>query len=267
MLLDQQDFRLTETRSGDAPVMCRMRETDNGSVPAERFGPCMARRVRALFRLQSRVAGQVLLQGGEALLQKRLLQVRAYNSKKKIDIAATGLHYSRRHAAIDLSHPTVLAVPRGWRTMISPYRLVKAKNGEFAAPRCGEFNFAAAVFCGQAAQIVCKQNHRVPGHGSAERKSPRPRSGTSITPLGDPPPGVASSYTCGYGNRSPRVAARSLKVDNGPVAWPTTGHFKHDQKGRCPRFDATPRRAARRTGPSTAAKIITLKYGPPFPKC
>ncbi|KYN18933.1 hypothetical protein ALC57_08776 [Trachymyrmex cornetzi] len=74
MLLDQQDFRLTETRSGDAPVMCRMRETDNGSVPAERFGPCMARRVRTLFRLQSRVAGQVLLQGGEALLQKRLLQ-------------------------------------------------------------------------------------------------------------------------------------------------------------------------------------------------
>ena len=67
-----------ETRSGDAPVMCRMRETDNGSVPAERFGPCMARRVRALFRLQSRVAGQVLLQGGEALLQKRLLQVRTY---------------------------------------------------------------------------------------------------------------------------------------------------------------------------------------------
>lgn len=65
-----------ETRSGDAPVMCRMRETDNGSVPAERFGPCMARRVRALFRLQSRVAGQVLLQGGEALLQERLLQVR-----------------------------------------------------------------------------------------------------------------------------------------------------------------------------------------------
>lgn len=65
-----------ETRSGDAPVMCRMRETDNGSVPAERFGPCMARRVRALFRLQSRVARQVLLQGGEALLQERLLQVR-----------------------------------------------------------------------------------------------------------------------------------------------------------------------------------------------
>lgn len=65
-----------ETRSGDAPVMCRMRETDNGSVPAECFGPCMACRVRALFRLQSRVARQVLLQGGEALLQERLLQVR-----------------------------------------------------------------------------------------------------------------------------------------------------------------------------------------------
>lgn len=68
-----------ETRSGDDPVMCRMRETDNGSVPAERFGPCMARRVRALFRLQSRAAGQVLLQGGEALLQERLFQVRAFN--------------------------------------------------------------------------------------------------------------------------------------------------------------------------------------------
>lgn len=65
-----------ETRSGDAPVMCRMRETDNGSVPAERFGPCMARRVRALLRLQSRAAGQMFLQGGEALLQERLLQVR-----------------------------------------------------------------------------------------------------------------------------------------------------------------------------------------------
>lgn len=64
-----------ETRSGDAPVMCRMRETDNGSVPAERFGSCMACRVRALFRLQSRATGQVLLQGGEALLQERLLQV------------------------------------------------------------------------------------------------------------------------------------------------------------------------------------------------
>jgi hypothetical protein len=65
-----------ETRSGDAPVMCRMRETDNGSVPAERFGPCMARRVRALFRLQSRAAGQVLLQGSEAFLQERFFQVR-----------------------------------------------------------------------------------------------------------------------------------------------------------------------------------------------
>ncbi|KYQ52720.1 hypothetical protein ALC60_08135 [Trachymyrmex zeteki] len=59
----------------------------------------MARRVRALFRLQSRVAGQVLLQGGEALLQKRLLQ-------------------------------SLITV---------------------AAPRCGEFNFAAAVFCGSQA--------------------------------------------------------------------------------------------------------------------
>lgn len=67
-----------ETRSGDAPVMCRMRETDNGSVPAERFGSCMARRVRALFRLQSRATGQVLLQGSEALLQERLLQVRVH---------------------------------------------------------------------------------------------------------------------------------------------------------------------------------------------
>jgi len=65
-----------ETRSGDAPVMCRMRETDNGSVPAERFGPCVARRLRALFRLQGHAAGQMLLQGGEALLQERLLQVR-----------------------------------------------------------------------------------------------------------------------------------------------------------------------------------------------
>lgn len=65
-----------ETRSGDAPAMCRMRQTDNGSVPAERFGSCMARRVRALFRLQSCATGQVLLQGGEALLQERLLQVR-----------------------------------------------------------------------------------------------------------------------------------------------------------------------------------------------
>lgn len=64
-----------ETRFGDAPVMCRMRETDNGSVPAERFGPCMARRVRALLRLQNHAAGQVLLQGSEALLQERLLQV------------------------------------------------------------------------------------------------------------------------------------------------------------------------------------------------
>lgn len=66
-----------ETRFGDAPVMCRMRETDNGSVPAERFGPCMARRVRALLRLQNHVAGQVLLQRSEALLQERLLQVSA----------------------------------------------------------------------------------------------------------------------------------------------------------------------------------------------
>lgn len=64
-----------ETRSGDAPVMCRMRQTDNGSVPAERFGPCMARRVRALLRMRSRAAGQVLLQGSEALLQERLFQV------------------------------------------------------------------------------------------------------------------------------------------------------------------------------------------------
>lgn len=53
-----------------------MRETDNGSVPAERFGPCMARRLRALLRLQSRAAGEMLLQGSEALLQERLLQVR-----------------------------------------------------------------------------------------------------------------------------------------------------------------------------------------------
>lgn len=66
-----------ETRFGNAPVMCRMRETDNGSVPAERFGPYMARRVRALLRLQNHATGQVFLQGSEALLQKRLLQVSA----------------------------------------------------------------------------------------------------------------------------------------------------------------------------------------------
>jgi len=57
--------------------MRRMRETDNGSVPAERFGPRVARRLRALLRLQGHAAGQMLLQGGEALLQERLLQVRA----------------------------------------------------------------------------------------------------------------------------------------------------------------------------------------------
>lgn len=55
--------------------MCRMRETNYGSVPAECFGPSMARRVRPLLRLQNHVAGQVFLQGSEAILQRGFLQV------------------------------------------------------------------------------------------------------------------------------------------------------------------------------------------------
>lgn len=55
--------------------MCRMRETNYGSVPAECFGPSMARRVRPLLRLQNHVAGQVFLKGSEAILQRGFLQV------------------------------------------------------------------------------------------------------------------------------------------------------------------------------------------------
>lgn len=55
--------------------MCRMRETNNGSVPAECFGPSVARRVRPLLRLQNHVAGQVFLEGSEAILQRGFLQV------------------------------------------------------------------------------------------------------------------------------------------------------------------------------------------------
>ncbi|KOX73604.1 LIM/homeobox protein Lhx1 [Melipona quadrifasciata] len=67
-------FMRWETWSGDAPVMCRMRETNYGSVPAECFGPSMARRVCPLLRLQNHVAGQVFLQGSEAVLQRGFLQ-------------------------------------------------------------------------------------------------------------------------------------------------------------------------------------------------
>lgn len=52
-----------------------MRETNNGSVPAECFGPSVARRVRPLLRLQNHVAGQVFLEGSEAILQRGFLQV------------------------------------------------------------------------------------------------------------------------------------------------------------------------------------------------
>lgn len=68
-------FRSRETWSGDDPVMCRMRETNYGSVPAECFGPGMARRVCPLLRLQNHVTGQVFLQGSEAVLQRGFLQV------------------------------------------------------------------------------------------------------------------------------------------------------------------------------------------------
>lgn len=68
-------LRSRKTRSGDAPVMCRMRETDTGSVHAQRFGSSMACPVCSLFRLRIRVTGQVLLQGSKTFLQGRLLQV------------------------------------------------------------------------------------------------------------------------------------------------------------------------------------------------
>lgn len=61
---------------------------------------------------------------------------------------------------------------------------------------------------------------------------------------------------CGYGNRSLRVAARSLKVDNGP--WRDR---RQGPSGPIKRTDvpvSTPR-----ARPSTAAKIIALKYGSP----
>lgn len=54
--------------------MCRMRETDTGSVHAQRFGSSMACPVCSLFRLRIRVTGQVLLQGSKTFLQGRLLQ-------------------------------------------------------------------------------------------------------------------------------------------------------------------------------------------------
>lgn len=62
-----------------------------------------------------------------------------------------------------------------------------------------------------------------------------------ITPPGGLRLGIANGYTCGYGNRSLRVAARSLKVDNGPWRDRRRGPFGPDQKGRCPRFDAARR--------------------------
>lgn len=67
---------------------------------------------------------------------------------------------------------------------------------------------------------------------------------------------IANGYMCGYGNRSLRVAARSLKVDNGP--WRDR---RRGPSGPIKRTDvpvSTPR-----ARPSTAAKIIALKYGSP----
>jgi len=50
--------------------------------------------------------------------------------------------------------------------MISPYRLVKAKNGEFAAQRCGKFNFAAVLFCGSRNRLQTKSpRSRTRSHG------------------------------------------------------------------------------------------------------
>lgn len=65
--------------------MCGMRQADYGQVPVQRAGPSLARGLRALLRLPESTAGEVLLEGGQALLQERLLQVssatpRIYNS-------------------------------------------------------------------------------------------------------------------------------------------------------------------------------------------
>lgn len=81
-----------------------MRETNYGSVPAECFGPSMARRVCPLLRLQNHVAGQVFLQGSEAVLQRGFLQVLNIRSSPDAD---SRLRASRTQA----QEPAVSSVP------------------------------------------------------------------------------------------------------------------------------------------------------------
>lgn len=81
--------------------MCRMRETNYGSVPAECFGPSMARRVCPLLRLQNHVAGQVFLQGSEAVLQRGFLQVLTHPIVRSRETPASLRVYARSERSIN----------------------------------------------------------------------------------------------------------------------------------------------------------------------
>jgi len=86
---------------------------------------------------------------------------------------------------------------------------------------------------------------------------PKLRSGNSITPPGGLPLDVADDYTCGYSNRSLRVVARSLKVDNSLCPTGPEGPFWGIK--RTDVLVSILYMGRRRVGPSTAAKIIAPK--------
>lgn len=62
-------------RTGDAHVMRGMQEAYIGQIFSKSSGTCLARRLRQMLRLWDGIAGEVLLERVQDILQERLLQV------------------------------------------------------------------------------------------------------------------------------------------------------------------------------------------------
>lgn len=80
-----------------------VRQAHPGQVPPQRPGKDMARRLRQVFRLPRAPHRQVLLQGGQALLQERLLQVS--NPTPRCDLSGRVLKRGRCSSSHEIWSP------------------------------------------------------------------------------------------------------------------------------------------------------------------
>lgn len=69
----------------DHPVYVRrLRQADHGALPHESAGQVVARSVREMLRVPVRTEREVLLEGEQTLLQKRLFQVKQAARARKL---------------------------------------------------------------------------------------------------------------------------------------------------------------------------------------